>query len=526
MAGETPAPLIDFQRRVVELRRGVQRARVEALARDPFMRFCLTYFQHRMFRQDDPARAFTPPAWFHHELTARLHKLAITPNDELAGAYARNFAKSTYGTEWFALYCAAERLRRNIPIVGAPSEEKEYQTRLRNITQEIETNDALRRDYPGLLPKRDAKNQWISYTDAEVILSNGVRIASMPFGGNIRGQSYDGYRPDLVLLDDPQTLKMARSSDQMKRGRQWIEQDLFGALGPGGSVSMLGTFLAHDCLLSWIRKPVEDGGKGWDGPCVPIEDDEQEPNWPAMFPFSECRRLERKHGTRAYTIERLLKPQADSDQILREEWFRANTYDRALLSYNKQSQRWEYNGSPLRTFQRVDPAGGKTRDKDDEFSLATVGIDPRTETQYLLGLVHLRGPYRVQVELCHSEYDQWHPERQRIEANACQQWLAQGVLETRSGTFEEYNTSRGKHERIESWAIPVENGKVKFDLTQPAQQYLLSQALEYPLGAHDDCLDAVSGACEDAVELGKGGSNNGPDTSDTRRDSADLREEW
>jgi predicted phage terminase large subunit-like protein len=259
---------------------------------------------------------------------------------------------------------------------------------------------------------------------------------------------------------------------------------------------------------------------------VPIEDEEQQPNWPEMFDFAACRFWEDEQGPRAYAIERLLKPQAAGDQILREEWFSENTYNRALLSYNKQSQRWEYNGSPLRVYQRVDPAGGKTRDKDDEFALATVGIDPRTETLYLLGLAHVRAPYSRQVELCHSEYDQWRPQRQRIESNACQQWLAQGVLETRTLPVEEYNTTKGKHERIEAWAIPVHNGKVKFDLSQPSQQALVVQALEYPLAAHDDLLDAVSGACEDALELGKGKPGNEPETSGVRRESAGAEGNW
>jgi len=57
----------------------------------------------------------------------------------------------------------------------------------------------------------------VSYTDKEVILSNGCRIAGMPLGGNIRGQAYESYRPDLVILDDPQTRKMARSAEQMRK---------------------------------------------------------------------------------------------------------------------------------------------------------------------------------------------------------------------------------------------------------------------------------------------------------------------
>lgn len=520
--GSTAAQMfVEARENLQRLERAAYLARIET-ARDPLMRFALTYFQHRMVRQNDPLRLFVPPAWFHHELTARLYGAVSTANAQMAGAYARLFAKSTYGTEILSLYAAATEQRRNIVVIGAPSEEKEYLTRVRNVTRELELNDRLMADYPGLKPARDKKGQWVSYTDKEVILSNGCRIAGMPLGGNIRGQSYEGYRPDLVILDDAQTRKMARSPEQMRNARQWIEEDVIGSLGPGASMVFLGTYLSHDCLLSWLRKPPPDG-KGWEGPEVPVENSEQKPNWPEMFPFEECRRLEREHGPRAYAIERLLKPQAESDRIFFREQFTRNGYNRALLARTSDGGT-EYNGARLLVVQRVDPTGGAKRDANNWCAIATIGIDPRTEVMYLLGLYRLRGPYGAQVDACHQEYDDWRPLKQRIESNACQVWLAQGVLEERAMRVEPVNSTRGKHERMESWAILVGNDKVKFNLEDATQQALIDEAETYPLGRNDDLLDSVSGACEDALEHRPPAG--APETSGVDRESTAIGEEW
>ena len=284
----------------------MQRARVEALARDPFMRFCLTYFQHRMFQPGRPAagvhparlvppradRAAASVGAHAQRRTGRGVQRATSPRAPTARSGSRCTARRS-GCAATSRSSARPARKRNTRPACATSRRRSRPTQ------------PLRRDYPGLLPARDKKNQWISYTDQEVILSNGVRIASMPLGGNIRGQSYDGYRPDLVILDDPQNPNMARSKAWLKT-RTAVDRTgpdrMRSALA--ARVLFLGTFLSHDCLLSWIRKPESETGDetaaraGPDHACR-SRTRSSAPHWPAMFPYEECRRLESKHGTRA-----------------------------------------------------------------------------------------------------------------------------------------------------------------------------------------------------------------------------------
>lgn len=515
---ETRQKRLEVRRERMRVKRArAHNRRIEGHAGDDYMAFRLKYLSHKMRRRTGE---FVTPAPSHHQLTGDLCQLARRQSeiDHLTGSYSRGFGKSVIGTEDFTLFLVCGSPDRhgvptvlrpeNVVIVGASSVEKEYQTRLRNITAELDTNEALLADFPGIRPAKDKKGGWVSYTDHRVVLSSGSVISCMPWRGNIRGQSYMGLRPTFILIDDPETPDMVRSPDLLKRGRAWFEGDVMGAeSGEAMTIVWLGTFLSYDCLLRWVQQPElgEEGGKGWTSPSgaphfVPLLDADGNSNWPAYFPLDRVAKLKKKHGERGFAIERMLQVRPDGDQVFFRRWFVDHKYSKAAALNRDEQGRWHiYDGPPLEVFQRVDPASGKYKDKGDRFVVATVGIDPKTEDLYLLGLFRGRVPLKVQVETCIGEYDHWQPSMQTIEVNAMQVWLAQGVLDKRALRIRELNSTKNKHERIEAWSMLVANGKVHVDLDDEAQAHLVQEAEEYPLAAQNDMLDAFSGACEDAL---------------------------
>lgn len=502
--------------------------RVEIHGSDDFMRFRLRFLSHKMRGRDG---RFIAPAPAHFELTGDLVMLGRRQSaiDHLTGAYSRGFAKSTIGTEDFALWLACgcpdasgrPTITRpeNIVIVGASSEEREYRTRLANIIAEIDGNEALLAAFPGIFPARDKKGGWVCNTDSAIVLSNGTRIACMPFNGNIRGQSYRGIRPSFVLLDDPETRKLVRSPEQLQAAKRWFEEDLLGAEGGEAmSIVWLGTFLSYDCILRWLQQPTEQGGKGWSGPravahLVPLLDDQEESNWPAYFTAERIARIRKRHGERAFAIERQLKVRPEEDAVFQREWFMRHAYSKAGLKRGPAG--WTLYGDKLELFQRVDPASGKYKDKGDWFVVATVGINPASEDIYLLGLHASRTPLKGQIDTCISEYDRWQPKVQEIETVAMQVWLAQGVLERRALRIREVDgTLKNKHERIEAFSIHPENGKFHLDPDDPEHMALIDQAEAYPLAKYNDLLDAVSGATETALAHYKRSSSRSSRSSD------------
>lgn len=539
------------QQRVELKKQHVIEQRIANYARDPFMEYRLRYLSHRMMSKGNPKKGtrsrFIPPAWFHHEMSRQLVMLATGQSaaDHFTGAFSRAFGKSTQGTEDFTLWAICEGYYRNVVIVGASSQEKEYQTRLRNITQELETNEALRRDYPGILPAKDQKGQQVKWTDAEIICANGCRVACMPYGGNIRGQSYNTQRPDLIIFDDPEKRRDARSPAWLKEAKRWFEEDVLGSEGAEGvDIIWNGTYLSYDCLLLWLHLPeaVEDEhgeipegrfGKGWSGPdgvplVVPMINDEGESNWPDYFPLEKVERIQRKMGPRGFAIERQLKVQEESDKIFTEELLLQQSENRDHRTGLVETSRgyWELRGEGLSVYSHCDPSSGEEvakgkKDEKDYGVIATVGID-RNENLYLLDLERGRFPYHLLVKKIKESHDHWHPLRFGIEANAVQSWLKQGVLKSRTLPVVPITSTKSKYERIESFSLNLHNRKFWFDRRQGHQESFYAEGILYPLSEHDDVLDSVAQACELALEHKyKGPSSSRPEALGSRRHDYD-----
>lgn len=85
--------------------------------------------------------------------------------------------------------------------------------------------------------------------------ASGACISACGITGDIRGQFHtllDGsvIRPDLILLDDPQTKESASSADQTETRLETIEADILGLTGPDTSIAclVLCTVIAPDDL--------------------------------------------------------------------------------------------------------------------------------------------------------------------------------------------------------------------------------------------------------------------------------------
>lgn len=498
--------------------------RIKRYGTNPFMRFCLRHGQRKMvWREGKNKGCFVPPSVNHQDFTRDID-LALrrkTPVREVMGAWHREGAKSTFGTEWTAEYGLGEELVGNVVIVGAPSVQKEYNTRLRNIMRDIEEpGSTLRTEYPKLFPAKDAKKGWVKYTDSEVIFDNGGRLAAIPMGGNIRGQSIDGRRPDLVILDDPETRKLVRSKTLLPEARRWVEEDLIGSLGPDAIIIWNGTFLSYNCLLRWAMTPESEGGKGWSAPkgspfIVPIDDGDGElvgnSNWPSYFPRERIAYLLKKHGPRAFAIERRLKVRPDEDAIYLEEWWERNQHGAYMAGspgawhpmggLSGRPGNWELDGMPLRVVQAVDPAISQ-EDEADYFALATIGLHKETQRGFLLDMVRVKTPFPKQVALIYEQFDKWGPSAVFLETVAYQLALAQQVLSERAIPVVEVKRSRSedaKEERLTAFSIHASNDKIITNLKQSAQREMVQESLEFPLGDHDDALDAVETAYEGAL---------------------------
>lgn len=226
-------------------------ARKESCRRS-LKQFCLEYF---------PARfplAFSPD---HSAFIGDLERV-VTEGGQLAIAMPRGSGKTTL-TEVAGIWATVYGHRRFIMLIGA-TESKAVEL-LGSIRAEVETNDLLTDDFPEVCyPVRaldginnrangqtlDGVRTRIEWTDRQAMYprikgeaSSGAIIRVAGITGAVRGASVtvDGrkQRPDLVILDDPQTDDSARSPSQVLTRENVLNGAVVGLAGPGKRIAVV-----------------------------------------------------------------------------------------------------------------------------------------------------------------------------------------------------------------------------------------------------------------------------------------------
>lgn len=152
--------------------------------------------------------------------------------------------------------------RRFVVLVGA--EETSAESMLDSIKTELETNDLLHEDYPeacypiarleGIAHRCNGQlyqgeRTHITWTAKELILptipgskASGAILKVAGITGRIRGMKHkrpDGQavRPELVIIDDPQTDESSRSRSQCETRERILAGAILGLAGPGRKIA-------------------------------------------------------------------------------------------------------------------------------------------------------------------------------------------------------------------------------------------------------------------------------------------------
>jgi hypothetical protein len=195
-------------------------------------------------------------------------------------AASRGEGKSTIA-RCVTIYCVLTGLRR-FPVIAAANG-RDAQRILRNIKKVFERPldyPALHEDYPETdcityLRGRpqgasgqtvDGQETFLCWNADRVSFphypgakSSGANIETRGLDAALRGIVEGTDRPDLVLIDDPETRESASSEQQRDTRRLLIEEDLSGLAGPGKSLAMvmLTTLMTESCLSAEFTDPTK-----------------------------------------------------------------------------------------------------------------------------------------------------------------------------------------------------------------------------------------------------------------------------
>jgi len=232
--------------------------RRDVCAKD-FRLFCETYFPD----------AFPLP-WSDNHLTAiEVMERCAVEGGLFAVALPRGNGKTTL-SERLAIFAVLYGYRRFVSVVGPT--ERHAEKMLKKIKRELYLNARLYDDFPHVChPIRRLKNDaklcigqhfkgaptFIGWSAEQITFAtmpdstcdgapnvSGAILAAAGLTGALRGQadilaSGGVIRPDLVLLDDPQTRESAGSPTQCDERAAIIMGDVLGLAGPGNKIAVI-----------------------------------------------------------------------------------------------------------------------------------------------------------------------------------------------------------------------------------------------------------------------------------------------
>ncbi len=160
----------------------------------------------------------------------------------------RGHAKSTALTYDYILAECLFRTAQYVILIGSTEDKAAEQ--LSNLSEEIETNEDMRREF-GI-----AGFETQQKTEIIVKFDDGARFRILARGAEqkIRGAMWNGARPDLIVCDDMEDDEQVENKDRRAKFRRWFFRAAKQALSRRGRIRVHGTILHEDSLLSRLLK--------------------------------------------------------------------------------------------------------------------------------------------------------------------------------------------------------------------------------------------------------------------------------
>lgn len=220
----------------------------------------------------------------------------------------RGSGKSTIANTAFILWAALNKKYHFFVAIGDTSEQSKQM--FRNIRIELEENQLLREDYG------DMKVFGSEWQTQKMLLANGVLIQGKSRGQKVRGLRHGRYRPDCIVIDDPEESDWVRTKENRDKTERWIRQEVFPSMATGKTkVIVIGNYLHNDALLARLKKmslfahPID----------IPLFDENGVNAWPEKFTDEVIAQKKEEAGFVGWNREYLLKVVSDEGQIILPE---------------------------------------------------------------------------------------------------------------------------------------------------------------------------------------------------------------
>jgi predicted phage terminase large subunit-like protein len=268
----------------------------------------------------------------------------------------RKFGKTTQINLVLPIQALAYQRKKFVLLIGESSGAAEGN--LATITQELETNELLQEDFPHLAPAVDPKGQMVKWTDRQLVLKNHATIVAKGMGSRMRGIKYRHLRPDLAIIDDPESPETADTFLKRRRHKRWFGGTFLGLGATGWDIFVIGNLPHHDALIAALVLSKEWVGKMYRAINIPKRQDDRypigntktdgSPLWPEGWPLDalEAYRRQPEVGSLGFAREMMNDPREEEDKPFNPLMFATFEYTPA------------HRKTFVTTATAVDPAGG------------------------------------------------------------------------------------------------------------------------------------------------------------------------
>jgi predicted phage terminase large subunit-like protein len=292
------------------------------------------------------------------------------------------------------------------------------------------------------------------------------------------GGTITGWRGDLIVCDD---LEDGQSTKLELDGLEdWFRSKLLTRLEPGAPIVVVQTRWPNDDLPRRLLK----GPRGHEWryvrmPALAEEDDDLrrkvgEALWPQRFDVAALEAIREDIGSRHFAAQYQGAPTTDGGNLIRIEWF--GRYAQAPANMT-------------RVVCALD-AASKTGVRNDYSAIVTIGA---TEGAFfVLDVVRRRVEYPELLRMVAAEYEKHRPSAIYAEDTSNATALIQELSRESHLPVVAVKAVGSKESRVESVSGTIEAGKVYLPTSAPWLADFENEAAEFPVGDHDDMVDAFT----------------------------------
>lgn len=419
------------------------------------------------------------PSPLHYKLSDAL----IVSEESTAMALPRELGKTTYVWEVTVTWNMLHRKYRYIVYIASSLDKGKKA--FRNVKACIKGHPMVSSLFE-VGRNGDTADKLIYTIDGEQYM-----IAVFGANQNLRGEKFQHFRPDLIILDDIESKEAVRSEDQRSKLMDWFNADII-PLGKDARIFVMGTILHEDSLLNNLinNPPIEpDTGKNWVTMKFAVTDDQGRSNWPEKYSDTW---IENK---RKSLIQQGQQSTWDNEYMNESVSRASRVFDPRQLRYFNEAQMQAALMAGMDKLLLVDP-GIKTEDKHDPTAIGLFAKDPLGNL-WCLDLDH--GKFRKSEILSRIEamYIKWSPRQLFVEGVQGQNYLIQDLEDGNYGSGYPMNVEEIDPKQVRMGKITrIENLEPRFTSRQILVPYnatwlldFQAELVSFPKGKHDDILD-------------------------------------